>query len=161
MVSLSLASEITGPTRTAFVRTRSTHTLVLQQLDLRKTRLPLPLVSLEAQISLLLVLGALNFGRARCDPGRTPLVALRNRAWTRDRHPSRLASPRSRQRSSLQTRMTLRFYSLRYPAVCSSSYWSRVFDHDQILINYRAGIRRRKQRKSVLYSREFQLSLQE
>jgi hypothetical protein len=134
MVSLSLAFVIIGLTRTAFVRTRSTHTLVPRQLDLRKTSLPLPLVSLKVQISLLLVLGALNSGRARCNPGKAPL-APRNRTWTRDRHQSRLANPRLRQQSSLQTRKTLRFYSLRPLAVCSSSYWSRVFDHDQTLIN--------------------------
>ena len=130
IVSLSLAFVIIGLTRTAFVRTRSTHTLVPQQLDLRKTSLPLPLVSLKAQISLLLVLGALNSGRARCNPGKTPL-APRNRTWTRGRHQSRLANPRLRQQSSLQPRITLRFYSLRRLAVCSSSYWSR---HDQTLI---------------------------
>jgi hypothetical protein len=133
MVSLSPATVISGLTRTAFAQTRSTHTLVLQQSDLRKICLPRPLVSLKAQISLLRVPGALNFGRARCDPGKMPL-APQNRTWTRDRLQSRLASPRLRQRSSLQTRMTLRFYSLRHPAVCSSSYWSRVFDHDQIFI---------------------------
>lgn len=113
IVSLSLAFVIIGLTRTAFVRTRSTHTLVPWQLDLRKTSLP-P-VSLKAQISPLLVLGALNSGRARCNPGKTPL-APRNRTWTRDRHQSQLASPRLRQQSSLQTRMCLRFYSLRHLA---------------------------------------------
>jgi hypothetical protein len=133
IASLSLAFVIIGLTRTTFVRTRSTHTLVRLQLDLRKTFLPLPLVSLKTQISLLLVLGALNSGRARCNPGKTPL-APRNKTWTRDRHRSRLANPRLRQQSSLQARMTLRFYSLRHLAVCSSSYWSRVFDHDQTLI---------------------------
>jgi hypothetical protein len=157
MVSLSLAFAIIGLTRTASVRTRSTHTLVPRQLDLRKTSLPLPLVSLKAQISLLLVLGALNSGRARCKSGKTPL-APRNRTWTRDRHQSRLASPRSRQQSSSQTRICSRFYSLRHLAVCLSSYWSRSNPHPHY---YRAGVRRRKQRKSFLYSREFQPSLQE
>ena len=86
-------------------------------------------------MSLLLAPGALNFGRARCNPAKTPLEP-RNRTWTQDRHQSRLASPRSRQQFSLQTRMTLRFYSLRHLAVCSSSesYWSRVFDHYQTII---------------------------
>jgi hypothetical protein len=128
MVSLSLAFVIIGLTRTAFVRTRSTHTLVPRQLDLQKTSLPLPLVSPRTQTSLLLVPGALNSGRARCNPGKTPL-APRNRTWTRDRHQSRLANPRLRQQSSLQTRITLRFYSLRHLAVGSSSYC-----HDQTLI---------------------------
>jgi hypothetical protein len=130
IVWLSLAFVIIGLTRTAFVRTRSTHSLVPRRLDLRETSLTLLLVFPRAQIYLLPVLGALNFGRAHCNPGKTPL-GPRNRTWTRDRHQSRLANPRLRQQFSLQARMTLRFYYLRHLAVCSSSYWSRVLDHDQ------------------------------
>ena len=131
MVSLSQAFVITGLTRTAFVRTRFIHTLVPPQLDLQKSSLPLPLDSLKTQISRLLrvVLGALSSARARCNPAKTPL-APQSRAWTRDRPQTRLGSPRSRQQSSLQTRMTFRFYSLRGLAVCSSSNWSRVLGHD-------------------------------
>lgn len=134
IVLLSLAFVITGLTHTAFVQTRSTHTLVPRQSELRKTSLLLSVVvPLKARPSLLLVLGALNSGRARCNLGKTPL-APRNRTWTRDLHQSQLASPQSRLQSSSQTRMTLHFCSLRHLAVCSSLYWLQVFDHDQTLI---------------------------